>query len=177
MKRYILTGTPGSGKTLIIRVLEMNGHIVINEAATDIIAYEQALGNAAPWENPQFIDQIIHLQKQRQIRLEHTPSEIQFYDRSPICTYALAIHLNYNPSAMLLEEVGRIAKNKIYQKKVFFIENLGFCKSTEARRISFEHALAFEKIHAETYAQFGFECVKIPPAALLDRAKAILKVI
>lgn len=38
LKRHILIGTPGSGKTFIIRASEMNGHIVVDEAATDIIA-------------------------------------------------------------------------------------------------------------------------------------------
>jgi predicted ATPase len=38
MKRYILTGAPGAGKTAILRALERNGRVVIEEAATDVIA-------------------------------------------------------------------------------------------------------------------------------------------
>ncbi len=159
MKRYILTGTPGCGKTSIIRGLEMHGHFVIGEAATDIIAYEQAQGNLAPWESPtNFIDQIVNLQKQRQIQTVNVQSELQFFDRSPICTYALAIYTGlfyagFQPSTPLLKEIDRLKESKIYEQKVFFIENLGFVKSTEARKISFEHSLIFEKIHAETYCQ------------------------
>ena len=61
------------------------------------------------------------------------------------------------------------------QKQVFFIDHLGFIKHTEARKINFEDSLAFEKIHAETYAKFGFECIKIPRAPLLERVGLILK--
>ena len=33
MKRYILTGTPGAGKTAILRALETEGFDVVEEAA------------------------------------------------------------------------------------------------------------------------------------------------
>ena len=45
MKRYILTGTPGSGKTSIIHELKNQEYAVVEEAATDVIALEQANGN------------------------------------------------------------------------------------------------------------------------------------
>jgi predicted ATPase len=38
MKRYVVTGGPGAGKTAVIRQLEMDGFSVVEEAATDIIA-------------------------------------------------------------------------------------------------------------------------------------------
>jgi predicted ATPase len=174
MKRYILTGMPGCGKTAIIRALEMQGYFVIEEAATDAIAYEQTQGNAAPWEQPCFIDQIVSLQKQRQIAIEGVAANLQFYDRSPICTYTLATYLGFAPSSALLHEIARIQKNHIYQTQVFFIENLGFCTPTQARTITFEEALPFESLHAETYTQFGYECVFIPQASVLERVETIL---
>jgi len=102
-------------------------------------------------------------------------SIMQFYDRSPFCTYALAVHMKYSLSDVLLKEIERLQSGQVYQKKVFFIDNLGFVKHTEARKITFEDSLAFEKIHAETYAKFGFECIKIPLAPLLERVGLILK--
>ncbi|MDB5359232.1 MAG: hypothetical protein JWO51_529 [Rhodospirillales bacterium] len=48
MRRYILTGTPGAGKTSIVRRLEVLGHAVVEEAATDIIALDQVEGIAEP---------------------------------------------------------------------------------------------------------------------------------
>ena len=53
-KRFILTGAPGAGKTAIIRQLELDGFSVVEEAATDIIALEQARGLAEPWKHPSF---------------------------------------------------------------------------------------------------------------------------
>ena len=177
MKRYILTGTPGCGKTSIITVLKNKNYTVIHEAATDIIACEQKLGNERPWEQQSFIDKIINLQKQRQILADNISSSIQFYDRSPICTYALAKYLNVGPSEILLNEIERIQSKNIYQNKVFFIENLGFCTQTDARKISFEESLIFEKIHAETYVQFGYKCIQIPVLPLLNRVNVILDLV
>ncbi|MBA2393534.1 MAG: AAA family ATPase [Ktedonobacteraceae bacterium] len=131
MKRYILTGTPGSGKTSIIHELNSKGYSVVEEAATDVIVLEQANGELEPWIQLDFIDKIIHLQKQRQIKVSTFPDTLQFYDRAPICTYALSMYLGYPLSTSLLEEIKRIERENIYQRQVFFIENLGFCHPTQ----------------------------------------------
>jgi len=68
MRRFILTGAPGSGKTAIIRQLELDGFSVVEEAATDIIALEQARGVAEPWTHASFIGSITELQRRRQVR-------------------------------------------------------------------------------------------------------------
>jgi predicted ATPase len=177
MKRYILTGTPGCGKTSILEALKIKGYHVVPEAATDVISFEHAREHHEPWKKEKFIDDIIRLQKLRQLQAsEDTTSEIQFYDRSPICTYALAVYLNFQPSENLLQEIERIEKNQIYQKRVFFIENLGFLEPTQARKISFEESLRFEKMHEEAYVKFGYECIKIPAAALPERADTVLRI-
>ena len=177
MKRYILTGTPGAGKTSLLRALEMRGCFVIGEAATDVIVHEQVSGIVEPWKNPIFIDQIIRLQRQRQIQTDTVLSEVQFFDRSPFCTYALAMYMGYEPSDKLLAEIDRILSLQIYQSQVFFIENLGFCTPTEARKISYEDALIFERIHQETYEKFGFKCVMIVPGTLEERGDMIMDIV
>ena len=170
MRRFIVTGTPGSGKTALIRQLEREGFSVVEEAATDVIALEQARGVAEPWVHPSFIDAVTNLQKQRQTR---AAGEVQFHDRSVVCTAALAIYLGHPVSATLSLELERIQAEAIYQRRVFFVRNLGFITPSEARRISFEEALRFERIHEVTYRNFGFEIFPVEPGSLAERAAAI----
>lgn len=175
MKRYILTGTPGSGKTSILHELKSRGYKVVEEAATDVIAYEQMRSNLEPWLRPDFIDAIVRLQKQRQLEAAMDLDEPQWYDRSPVCTLALSRYLGYPPSASLLEELERIERERIYQRQVFFIEHLGFCQPSEARKITFEESLVFEKIHEDTYLSLGYDLIKIAPEALSQRVHHIIE--
>ena len=107
------------------------------------------------------------------MRTSHETGEVQFHDRSAICTAALAVYLGYPFSDTLSRELQRIATEAIYQKDVFFIQHLGFITPTTARRISLEEVLRFERVHEETYHNFGFTCVPIAPGSLLDRVEAI----
>lgn len=173
MRRFILTGAPGAGKTAIIRQLEREGFSVVEEAATDIIAAAQARGSAEPWKHPSFLDEIAALQRDRQIRASSPSHDLQFHDRCAVCTAALAAYLNYPPSEFLAAELERIRRNAVYQNQVFFIRNLGFITNTDARRITFEETLRFERIHEEIYRKFGFDLVFIEAGSIAERVKKI----
>ena len=173
MRRFIITGAPGAGKTAIIRQLELDGFSVVEEAATDVIAAPHAQGTVQPWAHPAFIDAIANLQRDRQIRASYQPDEVQFHDRCAACTAALAVYLGYPYSPILTSELERVKREAIYQHRVFFIRNLGFVTPTEARRITFEETVRFERIHEATYGDFGFELVSDEPGSLLERVSII----
>jgi predicted ATPase len=173
MRRFIITGAPGAGKTTVIRQLELDGFNVVEEAATDVIAVSQAQGIAEPWTEPRFIDTIAKLQKQRQMRAYCRPDQIQFHDRSVICTAALAEYLGYQVTPILACELERIKTESVFEKLVFFMRNLGFIQPNEARRITFEESLRFEQIHEDTYRRFGFELVFVKPGSVLERVNFI----
>lgn len=170
-KRYIFTGTPGSGKTSAAQHLQLLGYQVVQEAATDAIADAQQEGNPEPWKNLDFIDQIILLQQERQYSAQE---ELQFYDRSPFCTYTLAKYLNFPLSSILLAEIDRCVKDKIYNQQIFFFENLGFINNTDARKISYEDALVFEKIHLDVYKDFEFDIITVPKMSITERCQFVL---
>jgi len=171
MKRYILTGAPGAGKTVLIRLLEARGQIVVEEAATDVIALASARGEHEHWKNPAFIDNILALQM---LRLERaTLGVVQFHDRSPICTYALCQFLGFQIPPVLDLAMARIERERVYERQVFFIDNLGFVTPTEARRISFEDTLKFEAVHEQVYRDFGYELVRIGRGTVDERAGVI----
>ncbi|HET7012957.1 MAG TPA: AAA family ATPase [Streptosporangiaceae bacterium] len=195
MRRYILTGAPGAGKTSILQILAARGYPVVAEAATDVIAAEQARGVAEPWQDPVFIDKIIELQRTRQLgqhrgglrgsRALHPPpttpgqhrgdqpGQVEFYDRSPVCTLALAKYVGFEPSKALSAELDRVIGDGIYQRQVFLIRPLGFIEPTAARRISYEDSLRFEQIHEAIYARLNFRLIDVNPDSPEARAAFI----
>jgi predicted ATPase len=157
MPGYILTGTPGAGKTAVLRLLEVKGHAVVEEAATDVIALDNALGNEEPWHDHTFIDKVVALQQQRQNSIQAAETGAVFFDRSPVCTLALSHYLGFTPSHLLAEEVDRVMAEGVYETTVFFIRNQGFVQTTAARRISLKDSLVFEQLHEQTYRNLGFQ--------------------
>ena len=173
MRRFVVSGAPGAGKTAIIRQLELDGFSVVEEAATDVISALQSQGTVQPWTDPSFVDVIARLQRDRQIRASYQPDEVQFHDRCIVCTAALATYLGYPMSPFLVGELDRVTREATYQRRVFFIRNLGFVTPTEARRITFEETVRFEEIHQQTYRDFGFELFSVEPGTLAERVNII----
>ena len=170
MPNYVLTGAPGAGKTAIVRQLELDGCRVVAEAATDVIAIEQALGRPEPHTFPGFIDKIVELQRRRESAAAPPDGDIVFFDRSLVCTLALSRWLGFAESARLTAEVDRVLRAGIYASTVFFVQSLGFVTPTAARRISLTDSLAFGEVHRRTYAELGFRLVDVPPGPLTVRA-------
>jgi len=108
MPGFVLTGTPGAGKTAILRALEREGHRVVEEAATDVIALEQALGWPEPERDPRFLEKIVGLQRARQLASPADSRAPVFFDRSPVCTLALARYAGLTVPAALAAEVERV---------------------------------------------------------------------
>jgi predicted ATPase len=170
---YILTGAPGAGKTAILRVLETSGYLVVEEAATDVIAVGHALGRPEPWQDHDFIDKVVALQRRRQDSFLAPEGATVFFDRSPMCTLALSRYLGSPVSPLVDCEVGRVVAAGIYEPTVFFIRNQGSVQATPARQISFEDSLVFERLHEQVYRELGFQLVEVPAAPLADRVALI----
>lgn len=168
-----MTGTPGAGKTAVIRQLELDGFSVVEEAATDIIALWQAKGIAEPWTRPDFIDGIVSLQQTRELRSASVSDTVQFHDRSVVCTAALADYLRCPRPESLLQELERLTKQNVFERRVVFLLNLGFVTPTEARRISYEETVRFERIHEQVYRDLGFEIAYIGPGSVFDRVREL----
>jgi predicted ATPase len=174
MKRYILTGAPGAGKTAVLRRLEADGFSVVEEAATDLIAKRQAEGVPEPWAQPGFVEGVADLQRQRLEWASRSGDAVQFHDRSIFCTLALSKYLAVPCPDALLCEAERVRREGLYELRVFFLRNLGFIEPTAARRITFEETGRFEKMHEEVYCEWGFERIAIEAAPVSDRVRAIL---
>jgi predicted ATPase len=173
MRRYIITGAPGAGKTTVLAALRDRGYAVVEEAATDVIAREHSLGRDHPEHDTDFTDAIALLQRQRQKQPAPPAATVQVFDRSPICTLALAHYLGRPVTPILAREVDRVVAQRIYQPRVFFVHLLGFITPTAARRITFAQSVQFERFHQQAYRDHGFELIDVPAGTPEERVRLI----
>ncbi len=172
-KRYVLTGAPGSGKTSVALGLRRRGYAVVDEAVTDLIADAQAAGVDEPWQKGTFLDDIVTLQRRRQLAPVADGVSVQVFDRSPLCTLALARYLDLPVTPLLAAEVTRVTRDRVYERVVFLIRPLGFIEPTAARRISYPDALEFQAVHEAVYREHGFQLVDVEPGPVEQRVTAV----
>jgi predicted ATPase len=173
MQRYVITGAPGAGKTTILAALRDRGYAVVAEAATDVNVRLQARGLDEPWRDPGFLDAITLLQRERLKQPAPPGTAVQVFDRSPICTLALARYLDRPVPPSLASEVDRVLAEATFQRRVFFVRLLGFITPTAVRRISFAQSVAFERFHEQAYLEHGFELVDVPAGTVEERLELI----
>jgi predicted ATPase len=166
MKKYVLTGGPGAGKTTIGLTLEAMGEHYIREAAEDIIRRQQSCGMPEPWKDPNFQLDILRLQQQRERGVRKDISRV-FIDRGTPDGLA---YLDAQS-----ETAREILKSRGNYDRIFLIEHSGILKSTAVRRENLEEAKKLEdKLH-KIYAALGYNITIIKPGTPEERAKQILE--
>ena len=135
-----------------------------------MITTMQAQGVEEAWTRSDFCDSFVVLQRARRTAPPPSGATTQIFDRSPLCTLALARYLNQPATPLLAEEVARVTGERVYQPTVFLVRPLGFIEPTAARRISYADTLAFDAVHQAVNRDRGVTIVDVPPAAATDRA-------
>ncbi len=179
MKKYVLTGGPGSGKSSILIALELKRYNVIREAAEDYIRHQQALGMSEPWLEEDFQEKIFWLQHQRE---KNARGEEVFIDRGLFDNYA------YEPEGTPFYKelqnnlLARGRKTELIKElgdytTIFLIEHPKKIETNGIRRENTGQALFLEKELEKIYTSCGYNVVRIPFAELNMRVEEVLKYI
>jgi predicted ATPase len=154
---------------VLLQALRDRGWFVVDESATDVIGELHAAGVDEPWTAPEFTERIAAHQRLR----ADSPHDaaVALFDRSPLCTLALARHLGHPVTSRLAAEIDHARAT--FQREVFFVRPLGFVTPTAARRISYEESLAFEKVHEQVYREYGFTLVDVPAGSVEERVALV----
>ena len=175
IKRYIITGGPGVGKTTLINHLrDLKGAAIVEEAATRVIKAEFAAGVTTPWaDGEKFRAKIIDLQKEDRAAIARSDlaAKSLFFDRSEVDTISYCSYFGATPTPEIARDVADIVS--YYNPIVFLVENLGHCERTDVRPESVEEALKIESAIAESYRALGFQIVRIKAGPVEERAAAV----
>jgi len=176
MKRYVITGGPGSGKSCVILELELRKEWVTREAAEDYIKLRQAHRIPKPWEEKDFQQKILDLSIQRESRVPRNIERV-FHDRSVIDGLAYEpegtdIYTNILRAATQREK--RLDNLNSYDG-IFMVELLGEFETTITRREDRKKALELQSKFDKAYRGLGYSPIYVPAGSLDERVGFILK--
>jgi predicted ATPase len=168
MKKFILTGPPGCGKTSIIHKLASIGHTVVFESATDVITRLQEQGIEHPWKLKDFQLKIVELQQLKEKSLDGNGNA--FLDRGIIDS------VSYEDDESIRQKILEAGLSSGYEKDVFFIELIPEeYRQTRVRKETLEEAKESGKKLEKVYLEHGFNVIRIPAASVDQRIFTILE--
>ncbi len=182
MKKFIITGSPHSGKTKVLQELERHGIAVLHETARLIIREDQEKMAADPSFNVKYPwdDQAIFCRRCHERQLEREKNltgDLIVMDRSIIDNLAYAKVAGIKLDKKIYRDIERAG----YEKKVFFMERLKNYKTDDQRKDSKEQVKAIHDELYKIYSDLGFKIIDIPlfsddkDTNIIKRAEAVLR--
>jgi len=172
LRRILVTGGPGSGKTSLIEALAAGGHATSPEAGRAVIRRQQAIdGQALPWRDRALFAELMLDRDLDAHARAGTATGPVFFDRGvpdvfgylTLCGLPVPAH------------VERAVREIRYDRQVFIApvwEGI-FGRDAERKQDLDEARRTFDAM-AEVYPRFGYELVELPKAPLAERVAFVL---
>lgn len=175
MKRILLIGSPGSGKTTILTELEKRGYTCFQEISREIILEAKKRGiDQLFLTNPEEFNQKLLSGRIEQFKAcEQVTDNFVFIDRGlpDIIAYNNYINVETNPKVL------KAAKELMYDFVFIFPAWKKIFKKDNERYESFEEAQKIQQHLKETYTDYGYDICEVPLGDVSERANYILNVI
>ncbi|MCH2194820.1 AAA family ATPase [Kordia sp.] len=169
MKRYIITGAPGTGKTTLLNALQQQGYCTFKEVSRRVIVSQQNInGTKTPWQDIIGFTELVSQQIVQELALPLTSDA--FVDRGLADTIAY-LNLKNHPIPKKLQQFDY--KN-YYHTMVFLLPIWEEIYIIDSQRLqSFEEASKLQDLIIEVYQKLGFSIIMLPKASITERLKFI----
>jgi predicted ATPase len=170
---YVITGGPGVGKTTLLNELTKYKIKIVSENAREIIKQEiENNGDGLPWKNKaHFASLMLEAASKSYKSIPESDSETYFFDRGILDTicYANLVGL------LVSDEMDKLAKNLLYNRKVFILPPWKeiYHTDNERKQTWKEARLTFTKMK-QTYLNYGYELIEVPKDTVKNRVNFIL---
>lgn len=168
MKRVVLTGGPGAGKTTVLDVLRDSGYAIGEDSARSIIRERKAAGLSSRPEPRAFAEQIL----EREIPTYRSAmSSPVFLERGVVEVAGMLKGLG------VLDEhaIAKLIATYPYDHVFLFPPWEDIYQMDEERDHTFEHSI---RVHGSTrnwYRQLGYDVIEVPVGEPNARAEFILE--
>lgn len=176
MKRIILTGGPGTGKTTIISTLKKRGYTCFPEISREIILEAQKTRNIDQLfltHPDEFNEKLLAGRIQQFNDCSQQDTQHVFIDRALPDIVAYNDYIDVASSNKVLQAVNEYRYDFVF----VFPPWDSIYKNDNERYESFEEAQKIHESLKTTYTKLGYEVCEVPIGNVVDRANYILNVI
>jgi predicted ATPase len=171
--RFVITGSPGAGKTTVLRALAARGYMCATESARAII--RERLASGLPPRPPlaQFGHEILQrdIVSYRETRVTDHPV---FFDRGIVD----ALGILDQQQGLSPEEVAEYVRSFPYNELVLLMPPWEAIYRTDSERDqTFAEAVQVCEGLRTWYARWGYETIEVPCTAIDQRVNFILQIV
>ena len=170
MRRVILSGGPGAGKTTLISELSARGYLTVSESAREVIAERLASGDSPRPEPAAFALEVLRRDKAKYAAVAEQ-ADLVFFDRSPIESLAMVHEASPLPMPKLQAELDSF----VFHSVVFMLPPWEEIYQTDSERDhTFAHAVRVHSSLVRWYKGCGFSVHQVPQLPVSARATHVL---
>ena len=174
MTLFVLTGSPGSGKTTLIRALRKRVITCVDEPARRVIAEQRAIGGRGTSEQDSALFVELMLDRAMADYHRHAASdEPVLFDRGLPDLITYAGHFGLDTS-----EIEVACQTYRYHPVVLFAPAWqAIYKTDEERTMSFEATVEFGNVLENAYTTLGYQIETLPLASIETRVDLLLSLV